>query len=162
MEDEQRKAKREARGKLIPWPNDADLLEEPSACLEEDNPELHRYRQAATRLAPPSITLICLYKTPRGLALDVRPDSLVVDLTQELDFQVTRTLYSRKIEVSDYRLVKYFAAQPIPSAWRENPWLRHARAVELGEGGVYSPTEERWRLKLDHKLGLVIEDQEAQ
>ena len=162
MEDDQRKAKREARGKLIPWPNDADLLEEPSACLEEDNPELNRYRQAATRLAPPSITLICLYKTPRGMALDAGPGSPVVDLAQGLDFPGTRTLYSRKIEVSDYRLVKHFAAQPTPPAWHESPWLRHARAVELKEGGVYSPDEEKWRLRLDHKLGLVIEDQEAQ
>ena len=100
MEDEQRKAKREARGKLIPWPNDSELLEEPSACLEEDNPELHRYRQAATRLAPPSITLICLHKTPHGLALGVGPDSPVVDMTQELDFRARAPFTAAKSKLA--------------------------------------------------------------
>ncbi|MCL4531207.1 MAG: CRISPR-associated helicase Cas3', partial [Chloroflexi bacterium] len=60
MEEAERKAKSQAQSKLIPLPDDEFMPEQSNAGLEEDNPALHEYRQAATRLAPPSITLICL------------------------------------------------------------------------------------------------------
>jgi CRISPR-associated endonuclease/helicase Cas3 len=158
MEADQRKARREANSKLITMPDDWELLERPNACLEEDDPELHTYRQAATRLASPSITLICLHRTAHGLALNPEPDSPTVDIEQEPNSDTTRALFSRKISVMDPRLIKYFAGRPVPEAWRENPWLRYARLVEFEKGGVYRPENETWTLKLDRKLGLVMHD----
>lgn len=159
MGSRERKAKSQARSKLIARPDEEFFLEESNAGLEEDNPNLHQYRQAATRLAPPTITLVCLNKTPRGLALDSTQDSATVDLTQEPDREMTQKLLNRKVDVMDYDVVKYFADQQPPSGWRENPWLRYARAVEFSEGGVYQPEGEKWKLRLDRKLGLIIEEE---
>jgi len=158
MENTERKAQSQARSKLISPPDDEFMLEQSNAGLEEDNPALHEYRQAATRLAPPSITLICLYKTPNGLALDRQTDSTTIDLSQEPDRALTPALLNRKVEVADYRVVKYFANQEPPTGWRKNAWLRFARAVDFSEGGEYSPNDEKWKLKLDRKLGLIVED----
>jgi CRISPR-associated endonuclease/helicase Cas3 len=159
MEQKQRKARREASSKLVPEPHKRDLLERPNACLEEDDPEMHKYRRAATRLAPPSITLICLHQMPHGMALDPQSHSPTVDISQKLDPETTRALFSRKIQVSDYRLVKHFADCSVPSTWEKNAWLRHARLVKF-EGGVYCPQDEPWLLKLDRKLGLIVQSKE--
>ncbi len=158
MEKEERKAKSQAQSKLISMPDNDFMLEQSNAGLEEDNPVLHEYRQAATRLAPPSITLICIYKTPNGLVLSQQSTSPTVDLSQEPDRANTRSLLNRKVEVADYRVVKYFANQEPPTGWRKNPWLRFARVVDFSEGGEYLPKDEDWKLRLDHKLGLIVED----
>ncbi len=158
MENAERKAKSQAQSKLISMPDNDFMLEQSNAGLEEDNPVLHEYRQAATRLAPPSITLICLYTTPNGLALSQQLASPTVDVSQEPDRAMTRSLLNRKVEVADYRVVKYFANQEPPTGWRKNPWLRFARVVDFSEGGEYLPKDENWKLRLDYKLGLIVED----
>jgi len=158
MEKAERKAKSQAQSKLISMPDDDFMFEQSNAGLEEDNPVLHEYRQAATRLSPPSITLICLYKTPNGLALNQQSNNAMIDLSQEPERAMTRALLNRKVEVSDYRVVNYFANQEPPTGWRKNPWLRFARVVDFSDGGEYLPKDENWKLRLDYKLGLSVED----
>jgi CRISPR-associated endonuclease/helicase Cas3 len=158
MEKRERSTRIEADSKLIPPPNDKYLLERSNACLDEDNPELHKYRRAATRLAPPSITLICLHRSSRGLALDRSPDSLLVDLNQKPDWEATKALFSRKIDTSDYRLVKYFADQCVPAKWEKNAWLRHAHPVIFKDGCCY-PEGVSFYLELDPKLGLMVKEE---
>jgi CRISPR-associated endonuclease/helicase Cas3 len=160
MEKRERRARREADSKLIPLPNDKYLLERSNARLDEDNPELHKYRRAATRLAPPSITLICLHRTSHGLALDPNPDSSLVNLDQKPDWETTKALFSRKIDTSDYRLVKYFADQPVPDKWEKNAWLRHTRPVVFEDGDCYL-NGVSFYLELDPTLGLIVKKKEG-
>jgi hypothetical protein len=159
MENEERDTKHQARSKLIAWPDDGFFLEGSNAGLEEDNPALHQYRQAATRLAPPTVALICLYRTRNGFSLEPTCDSATVDLSREPDRDMTRQLLSRKVDVMDYRAVRCFAGQSPPSGWCANPWLRQARAVGFSEGGEYQPENENWKLRLDRRLGLMIEEE---
>jgi CRISPR-associated endonuclease/helicase Cas3 len=146
-----------ARQKLIQPPDSADLLTSPITRLDEDNPELHSFMRAATRLALPSITLICLHKTQNGqLAFDPESDSASVDLVTAPDFAQTRLLMARKVDVTNYELVRYFSDQKPPESWKDSTWLRYARLVVF-EGGTFAPTDKPWKLILDRKLGLVFE-----
>jgi CRISPR-associated endonuclease/helicase Cas3 len=154
----QRKAENEAQRKLIVTPDAVDFLEHPNAGLEEDNPDLHSYRRAATRLAPPSVTLICLHRTPDDrLSLDPEPGSPIVDVDCEPDWPTTRELVNRKVEVSNYDLVTYFVSRQAHKYWRDNAWLRHARLVVF-KGGEGECEDAPFVLRLDRKLGLYMED----
>jgi CRISPR-associated endonuclease/helicase Cas3 len=153
---------RMARQKLILPPDNSDLLTTPITRLDEENPELHSFMRAATRLALPSIALICVHKTSDGcLALDPEPGSALINLGTVPDFAQTRLLMARKVEVTNYELVKYFSEQQTPKGWAKSPWLRYARCVEFEkkeglEGSVFQVPGKPWKLILDRKLGLVF------
>ncbi|MCB0188693.1 MAG: CRISPR-associated helicase Cas3', partial [Caldilineaceae bacterium] len=68
----QDKARAEAKNRLIPKPNDEDLLSKRSPGLEEDSPELHSTFQALTRLGKRTIAVVCLHQTAQGL--NTEPD----------------------------------------------------------------------------------------
>jgi CRISPR-associated endonuclease/helicase Cas3 len=163
MEKDRKENSVKARQKLIPSPENSELLTTPITRLDEDNPELHAFMRAATRLALPSVTLICLHKTSDGkLALDPEPGSAFIDLETAPDFEQTRLLMARKVEVTNYKLVEYFSDQQPPKSWKESPWLRYARCVEFEkvEGldvGVFQAPGKPWKLILDRKLGLVFD-----
>ncbi len=158
---DRQKAKSEADKNLIVSPTAIDFLEHPNADLEEDNPDLHRYRQAATRLSPPSVTLICLHRARDGkLLLDPESKGLVVSIEDEPDQAMVRELVNRKVEVSNHDLVSYFVLREVPKTWRNIAWLRHARLAIFREGGVCEYDDMPFALKLDRKLGLYMEDKQ--
>lgn len=155
MEEKQAEAEHQAHTKLVRPPDDRNLLFSPITGLDEENPELHTYLRAATRLSPPGVTLICLHRLHNGLALGSHPDSQKIDLETPPDLLTTRALFSRKIEVTKWLLVEHFTKIAAPEGWQKSPWLRHARCVEF-TNDIYKPDGETWFLKLDPKLGLVF------
>lgn len=81
MVKEQRKAKEEAKNRLILKPNDEDFLYRRSPGLEEDSPELHASFQALTRLSDRSISLVCLHEVSNELNTEPDGSGTSIDLT---------------------------------------------------------------------------------
>ncbi|NLF15088.1 MAG: CRISPR-associated helicase Cas3' [Anaerolineaceae bacterium] len=146
-----------ARRNLIPSPEDEDVLGAANRQLDEDNPELHEAWRALTRLAPPSVTLVCLHEQNGRVTLD--EEGLVpIDLAQLPDQQMTKALARRSVGVSNYRVVQHLLAQEPPEGWREHPMLRYHRAAIFRQGRCEAGGQS---LVLDPKLGLLVEREEG-
>ncbi|MEN6480246.1 MAG: CRISPR-associated helicase Cas3' [Anaerolineales bacterium] len=161
MQRERREMEFEAARRLIATPDRNDLFEEGTAGLEEDDPELSDFMRAATRLSPPSITLVCLRGSLTAAHVETSGGGVTVNLTQTITHDLVIALANQRVESSDYRLVKHFVAQDPPSGWRKNAFLRYARPVFFDENGRYAPEEETWQLILDNQLGLYVAEKEG-
>jgi CRISPR-associated endonuclease/helicase Cas3 len=146
-----------ARKNLIPLPDDEDILSAASRQLDEDNPELHEAWRALTRLAQPSVTLVCLHEQGGRLTLDA-DGRVPVDLRQVPDRESVKALAQRSVKVSNYKVVRHFLAQEPPEGWREHAMLRYCRPAVF-RGGRCDAGQQR--LVLDPKLGLLVEREGA-
>lgn len=122
---------------------------------EEDAPSFHQAHQALTRLAEPSVTLICLFGSADRPYLD-RARRRPVDLQTRPTIAETRELLRNSLVVADRRVVWTLLDESAPSPWRDSPLLRHCRlrvfdADNTATIGDYSA-------RLDPELGLVIRD----
>ncbi len=146
--------KAQAKDRYIRRPGGlTDLSVLASKPREEDAPDLHQAHQALTRLAQPSVMVICLYGSREQPCFD--PDlkyraPVKGNLTQE---QI-KQLLQRSVVISDPRLVWELAKEPVPAGWEQSALLRHCRPFILDESG--RPTQRRFRCYLDDQLGLVI------
>jgi CRISPR-associated endonuclease/helicase Cas3 len=117
----------------------------------EDNPELHRAHQALTRLAAPSVTIICL-----DLGSDGRPslDGATIDITMKPNPQLSERLMRRSVSVSDRRLVQKLLAEPVPEGWLRAALLRHCRHLVFDSDG--RANIDGLKVRLDPELGISI------
>jgi CRISPR-associated endonuclease/helicase Cas3 len=120
---------------------------------EEDAPEWHQEFQAITRLARPSVTLICICGSETRPRLS--PSSDVVDLDRQPSLEVAQALLRRSVSVTQPDLFHYFVGRPAPSGWRKCALLRHCRPLPFNPAGIWECDGKR--LRLDDDLGLVIE-----
>jgi CRISPR-associated endonuclease/helicase Cas3 len=159
LEEKQDRARQMARRLLIKPPDyPDDLLEDFNQQLEEDDLDIHPSLQALTRLSEPTITVVCLYRTARGLSL--HPDGAgTVDLNREPTRAATKDLLRSALSLSHASLVRHFLAQEAPAGWRQSALLRHYRVAELDAAGTLRTG--RFRLRLDDELGAVIEGAEG-
>lgn len=157
FEQEIEKGKYKARTNLIASPRSpespGEFLQHFSRQLEEDNPEVHQALQALTRLAEPSVQVVCLLQTPEGLRC--QSDGMVISLKGKPTAETIRVLLRRSLTITDKRVVFTLLEneQFKPRAWKENAALRHHRMLvfENGETAVG-----RYTLRLNPDLGLVI------
>jgi CRISPR-associated endonuclease/helicase Cas3 len=143
----------QARKSLIAWPDDEDVLSAGNLQLDEDNPELHDTWRALTRLARPSVTLVCLHRQQDGITLDPEGQE-PVDLTAVPDRKMVEDLVGQSVAVSSYPVVKHFLAQQPPAGWRDHAMLRYYRAAIFDEGRCICGDSQ---LILDPHQGLIIE-----
>ena len=153
--DEQRAKDEGIAAQLVIKPPDyeGDLLRDFNRELEEDAPELHRTLQALTRLSPPNVTLICLYRTADGLR--TRPgEERTIDIRRKPTLDDAREFLRYSLSVSHPALVRHFLDRPAPPGWRGTALLRHYRLAELDATGVLAA--DGCTLRLDPELGAVI------
>jgi len=147
----------QAKKNLIAWPDDEDVLSAGNRQLDEDNPELHEAWRALTRLARPSVTLVCLHRQADG-RITVEPEGkTALDLAQEPGRQTTTLLAQHSVTVSHYPTAKHFLAQEPPEGWRKHALLRYYRAAIFVEGRCECGDTV---LILDRRKGLIIEKKE--
>ncbi len=150
-------AEYKARRNLVPPPDDRDILGAENRQLDEDDPELHEAWRALTRLAQPSVTLVCLHERGGQLTLDAQGE-VPVDLTRAPGREAVKALVQRSVKVTTYPVVRHFLAQQAPEGWREHPMLRYCRAATFQDGRCDIGGQ---RLLLDPKLGLLVEREEG-
>ena len=147
-----------AKVNLVPKHDDRDPLEFFSSFnqeLEEDNPEIHRSLQALTRLVEPSVQIVCLCKSAKGILL--REGGNPVDIDQKPEGELMKNFLRRSLTITDKRVVFKLIDQQSPPAWRKCPALRHHRLLTF-ENGI--ARVDRYSLHLDNELGLCIEGNE--
>jgi len=145
-----------AMGNLIPSP-DRDLLDCDSARLDEDDPRVHHTLRALTRLARPSVNLVCLHKVGEGVYLDPEGEE-PVNLEEPPKGDMTARLVGHSIKVSHYQVFKHFVEEKPPRAWKRNSALRYYRAAVFSAGRCAAGET---LLLLDPELGLMVQKEET-
>ena len=157
MVEHREKDRYKACRNLIPPPDDEDILSAANRQLDEDSLELHETWQALTRLAQPSITLVCLHEHAGGLTLDAE-GNVPVDLTHAPDGETVKALVDCSVKVSGLHVVRHFLAQEPPMAWRDHPMLRYWRLAVFRQGKCAMGERS---LVLHPRLGLIVEREEG-
>lgn len=163
-EESERRRKEEgyhATGNIVAGPDSRDgpasYLMGFNKQLEEDAPELHRSLQALTRLAGPSVQVICLHRC--GDALFCRPDGSgsAIDHKARLQPEDITELLKQSLTITRADLVHEILANgecSAPAQWGDTAALRHKRRLifdnRICRIGPY-------RLTLDDELGLLVE-----
>jgi CRISPR-associated endonuclease/helicase Cas3 len=130
---------------IVPEPlYEDDIFDLCSKRLEEDAPEIHASLQALTRLAEPSVSLVCLY--PHQVQ--------EVDLKRSLDLKIVPFLLRHSVTLSNRAVVWKMLRQEAPSVWQTSALLRHHRLIELDEQGYWRDSE--YEIKLDGEIGIKI------
>ena len=156
--EEHNQAQRQALLKVIPLPEDEDLLITSNLRLDEDDdPTVHNAFRAMTRLGESEIQILCLHRC--GDIYSLEPDSSV-----PVDFQSKPRVSDllRYVVGVSHRGVRYSLAQEqynLPPAWAEESVLRYHRMVVF-ENGFCQLTGTRFALRLTPEFGLEVLNKE--
>jgi len=120
----------------------------------ELTPEDSDKAQKLTRLADPTITIVCAHRTPAGIALDREGTDLLPDGVPTWS-QIRRLLQrSVKIGVRTWYGKAVLNADGTPKSWESVPLLRQCRIAVFHEGKM---SVGKRILRLDPELGLYDE-----
>lgn len=110
-----------------------------------------------TRLGKPSVTVIPLFVSDKGVALtpDAEPFALDAPLSTELACQ----LCARQLNLSNQALVKAIKQQPEVQAFAQSPLLRYSYPLLLDSDGR-AQLDGRLVVWLDGELGLIYRNRE--
>jgi CRISPR-associated endonuclease/helicase Cas3 len=126
-------------------------LEQQSQQLEEDDPGAAKKIQAQTRDADPSIQLIVIYHIHGHDYLD--PGGLEpFQEVNEPDTNQVRRLLDNEVTVSHRPCFAWYAAQPVPKAWRKKGMLRYHRIARVDGAGDSLSGD--FFLRVDPELGI--------
>jgi len=147
----------EAKQRLIAKPDYEDLLTDHNEVLEEDNPKVNDAFRALTRLAEPSVTLICLHETAQGIALESDGTGAPIDVSKRPDLKQAKELLKRAVGVQRRDVVNYFVKNvKMAAGWRESAAVRYHYPVKFDQNGECNPVGADFTLKLTHELGLEV------
>lgn len=155
----------QAKQRMVALPGYEDFLTARNEGLEEDDPKVNDAFRALTRLAEPSVALICLHKTAQGLALDVDGAGAPVDIKKRPNMKLAKQLLMRAVNVQRREVVAYFVENTkiiTAAAWRESAAVRYAYPVVFDRNGEWQPEDGEFRLKLTRELGLEVFKKEEQ
>ncbi len=155
----------QAKQRMVALPSYEDLLTDRNEGLEEDDPKVNDAFRALTRLAEPSVSLICLHVTAQGLALDADGAGAPVDIKKRPNLQLAKKLLRRTVNVQRREVVEYFVnnTKTITTAeWREAALVRYHYPVMFDQNGKCHPDGADFVLKLTSELGLEVFRKEDQ
>lgn len=171
-DEKRRKAQKTAGNVVVNARNDNGRRQDPAKFVDfptlplrdDDDPKTHVALRAATRDGDPSVTVVCLCRHNDQIYLlndKGEPDTTQqpLDLSREPTPALTRQLVDLSLSLSNRTLFAALSQEKTPAGWKKSPLLRHSRALIFNS----SLAEINGRhLRLDHKLGLVIEKEESQ
>jgi len=135
-----------ARRFLVPRPGSSDWFDG----IELSPPDDDATAQRLTRLASPTVTVICAHETDNGLSLT--PDgNEPLNRDTKPDRRTTGRLLERSVRVNLRRWYKHFKDQQPPPAWRDVPLLRSCVLAVFRDGELAANGR---LLRLDEELGL--------
>jgi CRISPR-associated endonuclease/helicase Cas3 len=138
---------------------------------QEDAPELHPAAQAVTRLALPSIGLICLWGDVTNPSFD-REGKKLYDITHAPDVMTTECLLRRSLTVTHFGLIRRLgdpnapgASAYLPAGWKTSSLLRPYRLLVFDPragSAVVGTDDNAIALRLEDGRGLLIGAQARQ
>ena len=147
-------AAQEAKNRFLPKPAAEEPLSKFTAnALKEDNPETPQRLQAVTRLADPSVQLVCLFGDQARPSLDAAGRHCM-DLGAAPPPARVKDLLYRSLSVADRRLVGSLAKLDTPEGWAKNAMLRFHKPVVFDTSGRADVNG--WLVELNPLLGLRI------
>jgi len=133
--------RQQANMAIIGLPDDASWDDPAKFTLyDEDEPGVHKTLMAQTRLGEDSVVAIPLWAEDKFNS-EINPD-----------VELSKTWYSRGINLSRKGIVKTLQQQGIPEGWKKSSLLRNCYPLMLN---VESCWEEDKTINLDNDLGLV-------
>ena len=130
-----------------------DILLDFSQQLDEDDPDLPKDRQAFTRLAEPSVTLVVLYNNGGRLSLDPE-GQLRVNLARKPTLDDARAFLRNSVTIQRKGCVRHYARQKPPTTWKENGLLRFHRVVFVASDGMAIREKDQYPLRVDSEFGV--------
>ena len=135
------------------------LLQSPGdqlSALRLDDDEEQEVQIPLTRYGEPSVNVVPLYRTERGLCLDAEGKE-PVDVGRPPSSGEAERVFQRSLRLSGRWVYEAMKGQEPPEAWRRQPLLRQLRPLELVEGKTRIGGR---TLKLDAELGMVYNEGE--
>jgi len=134
-----------------PFHDGSDLLDADLQERKEETPDLPDAFQVRTRLGESPITFVVL-----------RPDEWIeyqrIPKARTPTIEQLRYLLERSVGLTNWRVKRYpDAFGPVPGTSR-SATLRGVRLAVLDENGVATPTGQEYRIRLDERMGVVVED----
>jgi len=151
----------EAKKRLIPSPDDEELLYVLNEGLEEEDPKIHHAFRALTRLVEQNVSLICIHKFGNSLTLEPKGEGTKVDLFRTPNRQQTRELLQHVINVQNRNVVNYFVNQGEHLAWNKIAALRYHYPLVFNENGFCHLDGTSLTLFLSRETGLEIRKEAA-
>ena len=152
MEEDRFTERGAAKRRIMPPPDIEDgVLDELCTRMVYDDDE--EKSQAMTRLAEPTVTVVCLHETPSGLSFTSDGGELF-NMERKPDRETVKKLLAHSVKMEVSRWEHYKAAHPTPASWSDVAVLRSCRLAPLCNGTL----EYRGRrLTLDVRIGLTEE-----
>lgn len=119
--------------------------------LRLDDDEEQEMQIPLTRFGEPSVGVVPLYRTERGLSLDAEGRE-PVNLGRKPSSDEAERIFKRSLRLSGHWVYKAMGGEEPPKGWRTQPLLRRLRKLELvgGRARIGACTVE-----LDAELGVV-------
>ena len=147
----------QAKQRLIAPSYDEDLLTNRNERLEEDDARVNADFRALTRLSEPNISIICLYETAQGIALEPDGTGSPVDIQKRPDFERTRELLMRAVNVQRKDVVDYILAHlKLSGEWKKSAAVGDHYPIVFDLNGEYHPEGANFILQLTRELGLQV------
>lgn len=156
-ENDQNKARGEASSRLVKDPAKEDVMQLSGLERIAENPSVHADMQALTRLGPPSLQLVCLFRSQDGLNTRSDGSGQTIALDEVPDVICTSELILNSVSITNPTVYWHFVRQPPPPGWARHPLLRHTRVAEFEATGYAAIGETSFALHLDKVYGLRIE-----
>jgi CRISPR-associated endonuclease/helicase Cas3 len=153
-EEEMREEEVAARTRALPWPTipDDPFGQFGIPLRDDDDPTLADELRAVTRLADPSVEVVCLHRRGGSTYLDATCTH-EINLAAELDRPGLRAFLENGMRISTRGLVQAIYREEPPAPWKKSGLMRHRRVLLLEERVA---SIAGFRLELDKELGLVI------
>ena len=137
----------------ISWPGTSgELGEIMRTVLEDEDADANPAVRAQTRLADPTVTVVC-HRGPFRRAT-FEPSGPELNLA-EPNRELVRVCLENSVSISQRNVVNDLLKDGPPKPWAKNSFLRSMRCIELdGTGG---PAGRDWRLVINPELGVRIE-----
>ncbi|MEW6093467.1 MAG: CRISPR-associated helicase Cas3' [Chloroflexota bacterium] len=146
-----------AAQRLIAKPAYEGLMTARNEELEEDDPRAGRAFRALTRQGEPSVSLICLYDTPQGIALEPDGGGAPLDISKRPDVNLARELLRRAVSVQRRDVVNHIVSRDNrTSEWKKSAAVRDHFPILFDVNWEYHPGGADFTLKLSRELGLQV------
>jgi len=162
MLEDQNIAKAKAKNHLIPSP-DSKLVGADNLQLDdEENPNIHDAFRAATRLASPGVSIICLHRVGEEIALDSDGKGSGINLSRQPYLQEAKKFLKYAVNIQNYKAVPYFVEKmnTLSAGWKKSALVRYHYPVVFNNG-KWDEINAPFTMELSPEFGLKIFSKEA-